>query len=252
MEPTNYEKAFEKVPTYLSPEELKDLAYGRTEPSSDFGLSETFSIGLTLLDAATLSCSADLYKEIKKLDYQSLEARLEELGDKEYTALLKQTIQNMCQLNAEDRTTAEELYQWLIPHEEAINNFEIFQPHVLPPKFAPTQPPPRLNAPNNYNAYLSTTPTPTPPYNLSNNPSSIAPPSIALPTTNYPPPTYQPATNFSTNVQTGYTTTPAEFKTGMFSYNSTPPVSLPATYVGVVGAGVVESTYVPYNSKFSL
>lgn len=48
------------------------MGYGKTEPSTAFDLAETFSIGLTLLDAATLSDSKDLYKGHKSFDYATL------------------------------------------------------------------------------------------------------------------------------------------------------------------------------------
>ncbi len=45
------------------------MGYAKTDPSCSFDLSETFSIGLTLLDSATLSDSRDLYKGHKSFDY---------------------------------------------------------------------------------------------------------------------------------------------------------------------------------------
>jgi len=45
-------------------------------------LSETFSIGLTLLDAATLSDSTELYKGQKNFNFEALEGKLKELQAK--------------------------------------------------------------------------------------------------------------------------------------------------------------------------
>lgn len=94
------------------------MGYGKTEPSAAFDLAETFSIGLTLLDAATLSDSRDLYKGQKTFDYDTLENRLKELQDKQdYSRLLKAIIQNMCSVTAQDRTSARQLFEWLSPYD---------------------------------------------------------------------------------------------------------------------------------------
>lgn len=45
------------------------MGFCKTEPSSAFDLSETFSIGLTLLDAATLSDSTEFYKNQKSFNF---------------------------------------------------------------------------------------------------------------------------------------------------------------------------------------
>jgi serine/threonine protein kinase len=73
-EQTNYLKTvFEKEPTYLSPEELKDIGYGKLEESANFALNESFSVGLTCLDAATLSDASLLYEHNNKFNYAQLE-----------------------------------------------------------------------------------------------------------------------------------------------------------------------------------
>lgn len=55
-----------------APEEVEELAYGKAEPAANLELAEAFSAGLTLLDAASLSDSKDLYKNQKTFDYQTL------------------------------------------------------------------------------------------------------------------------------------------------------------------------------------
>jgi hypothetical protein len=57
---------------YVAPEELKDCNFGKQESSTDLELAETFSIGLSCLDASTLSDSKDLYLSNRKFDYQRL------------------------------------------------------------------------------------------------------------------------------------------------------------------------------------
>ncbi len=81
-----------------------DLGYGKTESSSDFELSETFSIGLTLLDAALLTDSSDLYKNSKQMNYEELEKRIGCLANRPYTNPLSELIKNMCEVNPEHRT----------------------------------------------------------------------------------------------------------------------------------------------------
>ena len=85
-EHTNYEKSFfEKKITYLSPEEIKDYQFGKVEPDCDKELAETFSVGLTVLDAATLSDSKSLYSKGFKFNYQNLESKFEELREIGYS-----------------------------------------------------------------------------------------------------------------------------------------------------------------------
>ena len=82
-----------------APEEVNELGFGKIDPSSTFSLAETFSIGLTLLDVATLSDSQNIYKNQKSLDYDMLETRLKELDEKEeYSRLLRAIIRNMCEV----------------------------------------------------------------------------------------------------------------------------------------------------------
>jgi hypothetical protein len=46
---------------YTAPEELRDIDYGKLDEPANFAESESFSVGLTCLDAATLSNSRQLY-----------------------------------------------------------------------------------------------------------------------------------------------------------------------------------------------
>jgi len=75
------------------------------------------------LDAATLTDSRDLYTSQHSFDYQGLAAALHILNEKDYSKVLKLLITNMCEANAEKRTKAVALYEWLTPYDDAINNF---------------------------------------------------------------------------------------------------------------------------------
>jgi serine/threonine protein kinase len=121
-EQTNYLKTvFEKEPTYLSPEELKDIGYGKLEESANFALNEAFSVGLTCLDAATLTDAANLYEPNNKFNYAKLDERLELLeSNGNYSAPLALLIKALCQVEADKRPTCRELGEWLAKYENNI------------------------------------------------------------------------------------------------------------------------------------
>ncbi len=85
-------------------------------------MAETFSIGLTCLDAATLSESKSLYSKNFKFSYEKLDQRLAEFRKYGYSELLTLTIENMCEVDTEFRSSSREILQWLLPYEEAIIN----------------------------------------------------------------------------------------------------------------------------------
>jgi hypothetical protein len=157
---------------HAAPEEVVDLAYAKTEPSGDYQLAETFSIGLTLLDAATLGDSSELYKNSKQIDYEGLEGRLTELASRSYSNPLVQLISNMCETAPEGRTSAKELLEWLAPYENAINTFNAFTTETLPGKFAKSG---ILPSQSEYN----------PSYNPKPYVSAYAPPPAVLPPVGY-------------------------------------------------------------------
>lgn len=80
LENDNYAKAFhEKEPTFLSPEEVKDLQTGRNQTIADIGKAEAYSTGLTVLDAILLSNSEKLYDKDGNIDYEELQGKKENL-----------------------------------------------------------------------------------------------------------------------------------------------------------------------------
>lgn len=56
----------------MAPEETKDLEIGRKAPLGDFKLAESFSAGLTALDAALLENSKKLYSSPRGFDEEML------------------------------------------------------------------------------------------------------------------------------------------------------------------------------------
>jgi serine/threonine protein kinase len=112
-ENTNYHKTFyEKEVTYLAPEELRDIQFAKMEPSSNLQLAESFSIGLTCLDAGTLTSSANLYNK-NKFNYDDLNGKRLSLKNAGYSPVLCMVIGNLCEPNFENRSTCSELYKWL-------------------------------------------------------------------------------------------------------------------------------------------
>lgn len=124
---------FEKEPTYLSPEELKDIGYGKLEESANFALNESFSVGLTCLDAATLTDAATLYEPNNKFNYAKLDQRLEQLeAVGNYSSPLVLLIKALCQVESEKRVTCKELAEWLAKYENSIIELQEFAISELP------------------------------------------------------------------------------------------------------------------------
>lgn len=92
------------------------------EPSGDFRLAESFSVGLTCLDAATLSSSVPLYQKNNKFQYEELTNRVQELRSVGYGQTLSLLIANLCEADSDRRSSCSEIYAWLEPYQEAIIN----------------------------------------------------------------------------------------------------------------------------------
>ena len=109
LEFDNYQKAFyHKEKTYLAPEELVDLEIGRDKTLANFDTAESFSTGLTVLDAALLQSSENMYKKNNEFDFSILEGQKENLkNDGYYGDLLKCTIFTLLASKPEDRITLE-------------------------------------------------------------------------------------------------------------------------------------------------
>jgi len=65
---------------FLSPKELDDLKGQKKTVTHNAYKSDTFSVGMVLLQAATLKCSSECYDfDFYKVDHDKIEARLGEL-----------------------------------------------------------------------------------------------------------------------------------------------------------------------------
>lgn len=66
------------------------------EPSCNPQLAESFSVGLTCLDAGTLSGSAPLYLKNNKFNYNELGNKLQTLQNAGYSPILCLVVSNLC------------------------------------------------------------------------------------------------------------------------------------------------------------
>jgi hypothetical protein len=98
-------------------------------------LNESFSIGLTCLDAATLTDSSKLYEPNGKFNYSKLDERLlalEKSGN--YSAPLTLLIKGLCQPESEKRISCKELIEWLAKYESSIVELQEFTVNEVPEK----------------------------------------------------------------------------------------------------------------------
>ena len=91
-------------------------------------LAESFSIGLTLIDAVTLSNSEDLYNLSNfRIDYDKLDERKTKLRNTNgLDKILKEIILGLTAVNPEERLNSDEVFKWLWVFKEEILNFEQF------------------------------------------------------------------------------------------------------------------------------
>ncbi len=109
-EKTNFEKtAYEKTRTYISPEEMGLIEKGNLENTTNKVVSESFSIGLTLLESGLLVSADELYsQEGRAINVAKLNQRINEWLNLQfpnsdntaivtYSPLLKNMVAALCQ-----------------------------------------------------------------------------------------------------------------------------------------------------------
>lgn len=135
LELTNLQKAFDKLPTYLAPEDLARLARGETaDAPSD--AAEAFSIGLSVLSAGNLAKYDHLY------DLSTNELRLSALDEAlslwahnaAYSEVLRGVVLLLLALSPEARLRCSELEELLRKHAEHVVKKENFVVDNAPPK----------------------------------------------------------------------------------------------------------------------
>ena len=136
------------IPSDPAPEELKDISYGKLEESANFALNESFSIGLTCLDAATLTDASAFYEVNNKFKYDKLEERLAQLQQNDsYSAPLVLLIKGLCQAEPTKRISCKELVEWLAPYENSIVELAEFTVSEVPEKLHRLQEKPQAPKP---------------------------------------------------------------------------------------------------------
>lgn len=107
FEKSGFEKtAYEKTLTYLAPEEMALISKGNYENKINQVLAESFSIGLTLLEAGLLFNASEIYSvENRAMDVMKLKAKVDEWlrlqfsegeGITNYSPLLKNIVAALC------------------------------------------------------------------------------------------------------------------------------------------------------------
>lgn len=131
-EKTNFQKtAFEKTPTYLAPEEVALIAQGTHENTTNQLIAESFSIGLTMLQAGLLFDASQLYPSDKSFDAVQLANRLAQwaslqLHPESYSDLLKAFVSALCDPEPQSRTSSLLLEELLRPHLNEILHLKPF------------------------------------------------------------------------------------------------------------------------------
>lgn len=147
----NFDKfVFDKELTYIAPEEVEGTNEGKLEMFIDKYVAESFSVGLTVLEAASLEPCAPLYnpkensfdrhqltKKVKDwwaLTFVEVNEETNEQKPQKYSTELKLTVAALLDMNPEERLTSEEVYEWLKPHKESIAELKKFQSGLPPLK----------------------------------------------------------------------------------------------------------------------
>ena len=85
---------------------MKELSIGKSAPDTNFESAESFSAGLTAMDAVLLEDSKKLYDKKFNFDYEALHSkRVNLLNEGGYSDQLKHVILNLTEFEPEDRLT---------------------------------------------------------------------------------------------------------------------------------------------------
>lgn len=107
---------------------MDSLARGSVEPSCDQAICDTFSVGLTLIDAALIQDSSGLYNIrspcFRKEKFKDMMLRWKVCG---YSVFLIHTVENMLELNPMDRPTPGEINAILLPYRNEILTLKPFK-----------------------------------------------------------------------------------------------------------------------------
>jgi hypothetical protein len=117
LETTNIQKSFDKVQTYLSPEDLDKIEKGEAVDAPN-GESEAFSIGLSILSAGNLADYEDLYNlQTHEIDLGRLNEALRVwVFNLAYSEVLRGTVMLLLNFHPERRLSSTELAALLARH----------------------------------------------------------------------------------------------------------------------------------------
>lgn len=121
LEISNIQKAMDKEPTYLAPEDLERIS--RNQLFDGPGqLAQAFSMGLTALSVGNLICYDDLY-DLKNNNFDVMRFN-EAIGlwraNSGYSEVLRGTVSLLCNINPERRMSVTELNDLLLKHHDQI------------------------------------------------------------------------------------------------------------------------------------
>jgi hypothetical protein len=95
-------------------------------PTYDEKLGESFSIGLTILDAIFLADHSCLYDQMERFNEIAFIKILDTLSHLHINPILKNILLSMLSMNTDHRLTCVEIYQYLEPYEKQIFELEEF------------------------------------------------------------------------------------------------------------------------------
>lgn len=113
--------------TYLAPEELKEIVTSKHDSGCNPNLAESFSIGLTIIDAGLLGDSSRLYNmKSQKFDLDAAKQQFTEWEESPYSDFLKKTVMSMCELDPRLRASPTDIFNKLLPYENDIKELKDF------------------------------------------------------------------------------------------------------------------------------
>jgi len=113
---------------YLSPALLRALSNKELKPQHDYFKSDVFSLGITLLEAATLRSGNTVYDwDNFRLVQAAIEDLLSRAGQR-YSAFFVNVIRDLLIFEENQRPCFEDIHAVLLPYQDSIQNFAQFDP----------------------------------------------------------------------------------------------------------------------------
>ncbi len=118
----------------MSPEDYEGLQLGKMNNESNKNSSENFSIGFTLLSSALLIDNSSLYDiQNQRFDGYEAQRRINAFKvDKSYSELLRAVVSGLSGLNASERLSWSEVWNWIKKYEKNISQRKDFSVDQIP------------------------------------------------------------------------------------------------------------------------